>query len=271
MPQCGRCTSVAHVTYETLTFERREHLGLVGLNRAAKRNAFNLAMLSELALAYGEYERDADLRCLVVFAHGDHFTAGLDLAEVGPQVASGANLFPESGVDPLDLFQPRREKPVVMVAQGYCFTIGIELMLGADVCVAASDARFAQMEVKRGIMAFGGATLRLPRLGWGDAMRWLLTGDTFDAAEALRIGLVQEVAPRGEELARAVSIALAIAARAPLAVRASRNSARAAVERGQAAALEELMSTARSLMDSEDAREGVLSFLERRDARFVGR
>lgn len=259
-------------TYDTLTVERREHLFLIGLNRAAKRNAFNLAMLRELGQAYAEYEADAEARCAVLFAHGEHFTAGLDLAEVGPAVAAGGALFPENAIDPLDLEPPRRTKPVVCVVQGWCLTIGIELLLACDVRVAAEGTRFRQMEVNRGIMPFGGATLRFHQLaGVGNAMRWLLTGDEFDAREAHRIGLVQEVAPVAEALEHAVGIATRIAACAPLAVRATRASALTAAERGRDAAYADLMQEARALMSSEDAAEGVRSFIERRPARFRGR
>ncbi|MEM9187934.1 MAG: crotonase/enoyl-CoA hydratase family protein [Myxococcota bacterium] len=256
----------------TLSVEREEHVLLVGLRREAKRNAFNLAMLRELAEAYTEFEDDPELRCAVLFAHGDHFTAGLDLAEVGPEVAKGTELFPEGHVDPLDLLGRRRSKPVVMAVQGYCFTIGIELLLASDIRLAADTTRFRQMEVNRGIMPFGGATLRMPEVaGWGNAMRYLLTGDEFDAAEAHRIGIVQEVLPASELLDRARALASRVAACAPLAVHATRQNAARAVEDGSAAALEVLYPEARRLMGTEDAAEGVRSFLERREGRFQGR
>jgi enoyl-CoA hydratase/carnithine racemase len=256
----------------TVSTETRKHVFLVGLDREKKRNAFNLQMLRELAEAYTRFENDDALRCAVLFAHGDHFTAGLDLAEVGPAVASGKPLFPEGLVDPLDLWEPRRSKPVVCAVQGYCLTIGVELLLASDIRVAARDTRLAQMEVRRGIMAFGGATLRMPQvMGWGNAMRYLLTGEEFGAEEALRVGLVQEITEPGEQVERAVAFAEAVAEQAPLAVRASRRSARVEVEQGREPALSVLMDQARGLMGTEDAVEGVRSFLQRRKARFVGR
>ena len=113
--------------------------------------------------------------------------------------------------------------------------------------------------------------MRLPaRAGWGNAMRWLLTGDEFDAAEAFRIGLVQEIATAGDLLERAGAIALRVAAAAPLAVQASRRSSQIAVEQGAEAATTALVPEARRLMASADAAEGVRSFLERREARFQG-
>jgi enoyl-CoA hydratase/carnithine racemase len=260
------------MTEPTLTIETRGHVLAVGLSRAAKRNAFNLQMLRELAAAYGRLEDDPELRCLVLFAHGDHFTAGLDLGEVGPHVAAGGELHVEGGVDPLDLAGRRRAKPVVMAVQGYCYTIGVELALAADVVVASRDARFTQFEVRRGIMPFGGATLRFAQTaGYQNAMRYVLTGDAFDADEARRIGVVQEVTEPGQQVARALALGETIAAQAPLAVQASRANAKLAVEQGHAAAYARLMTEARALMASEDAAEGLRSFVERRDAVFRGR
>lgn len=257
---------------DRITLETRDHVLLIGLNRADKRNAFDLAMLTRLAEALTRYEDDPELRCAVLFAHGDHFTAGLDLGEVGPAVASGAALFPEGMVDPCGLHGRVREKPLVTAVQGWCLTIGIELLLASDIRVAASDTKFGQIEIKRGIFPFGGATLRLPQIaGWGDAMRWLLTGDTFDAAEARRLGLVQEVVEPGQQVERAAALAASIAKQAPLGVRATLKSARLAVEQGQAASLAGMMADVRQLMTSEDAREGLMSFLERREAKFRGR
>lgn len=252
--------------------EIQGHLHLIALDRAEKRNAFDLRMLRELAEALTAYEDDAGARCAVLYAEGEHFTAGLDLAEVGPAVKSGAALFPEGMVDPLGLSGRVRRKPLVMAVSGYCLTIGIELCLAADVRVAGDDVRFGQIEINRGIFPFGGATLRLPQVaGWGNAMRWLLTGDLFGAEEARRIGLVQEVVPAGQHRDAAIAIATTIATRAPLGVRATLESARTTAHRGPDAAAEDLLRQARALMDSEDALEGLRSFLERREAVFRGR
>jgi enoyl-CoA hydratase/carnithine racemase len=152
-------------------------------------------------------------------------------------------------------------------------TLAIELLLAADIRVAAENARFSQMEINRGIYAFGGATVRLPRdAGWGNAMRWLLTGEEYDAAEAHRIGLVQEVVATGSQLDRAVAIAESIATRsAPKGVRKTLESAHRARIEGESAAFARLEPDMVELFASEDGREGLMSFVERREARFTGR
>ncbi|MBK8256926.1 MAG: crotonase/enoyl-CoA hydratase family protein [Polyangiaceae bacterium] len=257
---------------ERITFERLGRVAKIGLNRAAKRNAFDLLMLRELAQAITDYEEDRELWCAVLFAHGDHFTAGLELNEVGPAVASGAPFFPEGLVDPLGLQARVRTKPLVTAVQGYCLTIGIELLLASDIRLAADTTKLGQIEIKRGIMPFGGATMRMPAMtGWGNAMRYLLTGDMFDAAEALRIGLVQEVTSAADLVDRATALATRVAAQAPLGVQATLASARHAMAHGEAAETAKLLDRTREIMKSEDAMEGVRSFLERREAVFRGK
>ncbi|HET7499579.1 MAG TPA: crotonase/enoyl-CoA hydratase family protein [Kofleriaceae bacterium] len=251
--------------------ERRGHLLLIGIDRVAKRNAFDLQMWDDLCLAYGELERDPELRVGVVHAHGDHFTGGLDLPQWAPMFTSGKFHIPEGGIDPVGLVS-RVTKPLVCAVQGICLTLGIELLLACDVRIAARSTRFAQIEVKRGIYPAGGATLRFPReVGWGNAMRWLLTGDEFDAAEAHRIGLVQEITEHGEQLARAIALAEVIAAQAPLGVYATLASSRLALPSNEAAAAARLRPDLAPLVASEDMQEGLRAFLERRPGKFRGR
>jgi enoyl-CoA hydratase/carnithine racemase len=255
-----------------VTREKRGHIMLIGLDRPAKRNAFDLPLLNDLTLAYGEFERDTEARVALVFAHGEHFTAGLDLANVAATFVSGWQI-PPGGCDPWGVFGgPRVSKPVIVAVQGYCYTIGIELMLASDINLCASNTRFAQMEVQRGIFPFGGATLRMHQAaGWGNAMRWLLTGDEFDAHEACRLGLVQEVLASEELMPRALQLAERVAAQAPLGVQATLASARQAVIEGEAPAAAALPATMRQLMASEDAQEGVRAMQERRPGEFKGR
>lgn len=257
----------------TLTLERRGHVLLMGLNRPEKRNAFNIELLMDLGRAYEVLERDDDLRCGVLFAHGDHFTGGLDLAEVGPALADGSLNYPDDARDPWRNDGKPWTTPVIAAAQGGCMTLGIELLLAADIRVASSDVRFAQLEIQRGIYPFGGATIRLPReAGWGNAMRWLLTGDEYDATEAHRIGLIQEITEPGAHLDRAVQLAERIAtSSAPLGVRATLSSAQRALNDGHEAAAARLNDDMVTLLQTEDGTEGMLSFIERRPANFTGR
>ncbi|MFT3970142.1 MAG: crotonase/enoyl-CoA hydratase family protein [Micropruina sp.] len=251
--------------------ERRGHVLLVGLNRPEKRNAADLAMLHALAEAYTVLHTDAELRVGVLHAVGDHFTAGLDLADVAPAIVSGsAALLPSGTIDPWGVATEPVSKPVVTAVQGTCLTLGVELALASDVVVAAASTRFAQLEVARGIMAFGGATIRLPRLGWGDAMRWLLTGDYFDAAEAHRIGLVQEVVPDGTQLDAALALAERIAAQAPLAVQATLANARLALTDPPAAA-GRLHPVVAMLARTSDAQRAIAGYLSGMPVDFDGR
>ena len=264
----------AAVTDSLVTVDRDGDVLLIGVDRAAKRNAWNLQVIDEVGAAYDELA-SSDARCGLVFGHGDHFSAGLDLAEVlpaverdGPAVLSGS-----SAHDPFGMYGPPVPKPVVLAVQGVAFTLSIELALASDIVVAADDVRFRQLEVGRGILPFGGATLRAPRqLGWGNAMRWILTGEEFGAAEAHRIGLVQEVVPAGQQRDRALQIARLVAAQAPLGVQGTLANARLA-ERADddAAAARHLAELLPPVIASEDAAEGVRSFVERREARFTGR
>ncbi len=243
----------------------------IEIDRPEKRNGFTPKMLRELAEAYPAFERDPAARVAVVSAAGGHFTAGLDLPRVGPLMARGEPLFPVGAVDPFDLRPPRRSKPVVVAVKGITFTLGIELMLAADIVVAADDCRFSQLEVKRGIMAAGGATLRMvQRAGWGDAMLVLLAAGEFGPAEALRWGFVQEVVPAGRELARAREMAATVAAQAPLAVQATLLNARRALEEGFAAAIGEFREINQRLLATADAAEGLRSFVEKRPPTYRG-
>ncbi len=218
---------------ERVTVDLEGHVLLIGLNRPEKRNAFDLALIDQLAAAYERLASDDEARVGLLYAHGAHFSAGLDLAEVGPVVAEKgpAALAGGRAYDPFGLWAPKVPKPIVMAVSGIAFTVAIELALASDIVVSADDVRFRQLEIGRGILPFGGATVRAPaRLGWGNAMRFLLTAEEFGAAEALRIGLVQEVVPAGKHVDRAKELARTIAKQAPIGVRGTLENARIEAE-----------------------------------------
>ena len=258
---------------DRITLERDGHLLLIGVNRPEKRNAFDLSTIEQLAAAYDRLGTDRELRAGVLFGHGDHFSAGLDLGEVGPAVAErGPQALAGPGrYDPFGVWGEQVPKPVVMAVQGIAFTLSIELALASDIVIAADDVRFGQLEIARGIMPFGGATFRAPvQLGWGNAMRFLLTAEEFGAEEAMRIGLVQEVVPAPEQFERATGIAAMIAAQAPLGVQATLANARVAREAAEREAVKHLGENVPRVLRSADATEGVRSFLERRAGNFTG-
>ena len=124
-----------------VTVETQGHVLFIGLNRVDKRNAADKAMLDQLSLAYGELDRNPELRVAVVHAHGEHFSAGLDLSDIGPALAQeGAISLPEGGLDPWGVSSAPVRKPVVMAIQGICFTLGVELALASDVVIARHNA-----------------------------------------------------------------------------------------------------------------------------------
>ena len=231
---------------DRITLERDGHVLRIGVNRPEKRNALDLSTIEQLAAAYDRLGTDRELRAGVLFGHGDHFSAGLDLGEVGPAVAErGPHALAGLGrYDPFGVWGEQVPKPVVMAVQGIAFTLSIELALASDIVIAADDVRFGQLEIARGIMPFGGATFRAPaQLGWGNAMRFLLTAEEFGAEEAIRIGLVQEVVPAPAQLERATEIAAMIAAQAPLGVQATLANARVAREAAEREAVKHSVRT----------------------------
>jgi enoyl-CoA hydratase len=244
---------------------------IMRINRPAKRNGFTPEMSAQLAAAYTLLEQSTHLHVGLLCAAGDHFTGGLDLPRWAELMQRGESMTPTHLIDPFDLREPRRLKPVVCAVQGICYTLGIEIMLAAEIVIAAEDCRFSQLEVKRGIMPTGGATLRIAqRAGMGNAYLAMLTGQEFDSATALRWGLVQEVVPASAVFDRALDIARQIAQQAPLAVREVVRSVRLANERGPWAAIAEFVPRQSALARSADAAEGVAAFRERRPPRFSG-
>ena len=268
-----------------VTTERRGALLLMGFNRPEKYNGLTPRMMRELGEAFALLDDDDQLRVGIVFGHGKHFTAGLDLPKWRERMRdrmrgrgrakdgrASDNEGSEKRSDPFNLStQGRCRKPIITAVHGITYTAGIELMLAGDIVVAADDCRFSQLEPKRGIMATGGATFRfVERGGWGNAMYHLLIVDEFDAAEAYRCGMVQEVVPAGTQLDRAIELAEKIEALAPLAIQATKASARLYADRGEEACWSAFREVQTKLANSADAEEGVRSFIERRDPVFKG-
>ena len=258
----------------TITVESNNHVMLIGLNRPEKRNRFNLALVRELSEAYTELSDNDDLRCGVVFAHGADFTFGLDAAEVLPKIAQDGpgSVIADGKCNPWRNYGRECDKPIVLAVQGRCLTSGFELALASELCVAADNASFGQVEATRGVMPFGGATYRLPALiGWHNAMKFMLTDKMLGAQEAKAMGLVQEVVALGREREVAIDLAENIARQAPVAVREIIANARLSIRQGSMAAQNELPALVRRMLSTEDAQEGFMSLVEKRPAVFKGR
>ena len=253
-----------------VTTDREGHILVMTVDRVDKMNGFTPEMFAELAEAMGMLDRDPELWVGVLTFAGQHTTAGLDMPRFfGGQQRSEAR----EDDDRIDAFALKRRcsKPVVMAVQGVAYTIGIEMMLGVDIVIAADDCRFRQLEPRRGLAVFGGAHVRyVQRAGWGNAMYHLLRADEFGAERALALGFVQEVVPAGQQIDRALAVAAEICECAPLAVQEIKRAAFVYLQEGERAAFDEIPSMRSRTLNSADAKEGIASFVERREAKFTG-
>jgi enoyl-CoA hydratase/carnithine racemase len=248
------------------------HVLKIIIDNPAKKNSFSPLMMSQLSDAITLLDATDDYWAGVVCAEGPHFTAGLDMPKFfGPTAVKGALQHKEGNVDAFAL-EKRCRKPIVTAVQGIVYTIGIEMMLAGDIVIAASDAKFCQMESKRGIAPFGGAHFRyITRAGWGDAMYHLFLCDEFTAERAYKIGLVQEVVAPGMQIERAMEIAQIISSNAPIGIQVTKEAALKYLEAGEKAAIDCLPEIKARVFKSEDMMEGIKSFMERRSAVFKGR
>lgn len=259
----------------TINIKTEEHIMLIEIDRPKKYNAMTREMYTKMAQAYYQLDQDDNLWVGVVYANGPHFTSGLELTDWSDSFMKGEGfpLAKENEIDPFYMMNEKRcRKPIIFAVQGYCYTWGVEVMLNADIRVAASDTRFAMLEVKRGFFPCGGATFRLARdMGWSNAMRYLLTGDQWGAEDAYRLGLVQYVTEPGKQLEKAMELARKVTGAAPLGVLNILKSGRIAESEGELAAKKNIYQDVSKVMQSEDMKEGLQSFIERRTAVFKGK
>jgi enoyl-CoA hydratase len=250
--------------------EPGSHVALLTLDRPAQLNALNDALLRQLATALERLDADPDCRCMVITGAGDRaFAAGADIKELIDQTPE--SLAAEGTFDPWDRIRHIR-KPIIAAVRGYALGGGCELAMACDMIVAGDDAQFGQPEIKIGVIPGAGGTQRLTRaIGKAKAMELILTGRSIDAREADALGLVTSVVPAEATVGAALALAGRIAAMPPLAVVAAKEAVRAAFEGSLTAGLESERRLFFGLFGSEDQREGMAAFVEKRTPRWSGR
>ncbi|WP_278264390.1 crotonase/enoyl-CoA hydratase family protein [Nocardia sp. AG03] len=254
-----------------VTLRTEGRIAIITVDNVAKKNSYTPEMLEQVSEHLTTFDDRDDLWVAVFCSAGDHTTAGLDMPKFFGPTATAKPL-PDNVIDPFGLGPRRTYKPVIAVVQGLTYTVGIEMMLAADIVIAADSARFQQLESRRGIAPLGGAHFRyLTRTGWGNAMYHLLQCEEFGAQRALELGFVQEVVPHGTQLERALEVANTITKNAPLGLRAMKEAALKYVEVAEKAAIDEIPRIREEVFASEDFKEGIQSFVERREAHFSGR
>ena len=259
------------MNYETILVAHHGASALITLNRPDKLNAMSMMLKAELVRALQELDNRDETRVIVITGAGAKaFTAGADIHEFQGRTSIEQWHMYEHGTlyDAVD----RTTKPILAMINGYCFGGGLELAMACDIRIASERATLGQTEINIGIIPGGGASQRLPRLvGLGNALKLTLTGDRIDAAEALRVGLVDEVVPHARLEGRTFEVADRIASRSALTVRlakaAVRSSARLPLDQGLR--YEQTLFTL--AMASEDKEEGVRAFLEKREPRWKDR
>jgi enoyl-CoA hydratase len=243
----------------------------VTINRPEKRNALNEETRRSIIAALDQMERDPAVRVVIVTGAGDKaFIAGADIAEF-------------EGRAPMDQFRVMSEwsvyqaadrfpKPIIAAINGFCLGGGCEFAMACDIRIAADSAKLGQPEINLGIIPGGGGTQRLPRLvGLGNAFRLLYTGDLIDAAEALRIGLVDQVVPAADLMTQARALAEKIAAKSPVALSLLKEAVRASVRSALDDGLRQEITLFGLAFSSEDKKEGIAAFLAKRTPDFTGR
>jgi len=256
----------------SLLVERREEAALLTLNRPEKHNALSLDLLGRLQTAVRELGEDPAARVLVLRGNDRCFSTGMDLDDLAGVTAIADTQRVLGVVRDANAAIERCPKPVIAAIAGWCLTGGLELALACDVRIAADNARFGITSARIGTVAGAGGTQRLPRLiGPGRAKELLFSAEPIDAAEALRIGLVNRVAPAGQEVDAALEMARVFARRAPLSLWFAKSAVNVGLTMPLEAALAYEIGLTTQLFTTEDRAEGLRAFLDKREARFRGR
>ncbi len=261
------------MAYETIVVEREDAVAIITLNRPKVLNALNVLMLGELRLAFAAAAADDGVRAIVLTGAGDRaFAAGADIGELAALQGSVAGAEQARLGQAVTMQIEQLRVPVIAAVNGFALGGGCELALGCDIRLASETAKFGQPEVNLGLMpGYGGSQRTARLLGRGMAAYLCLTGETIDAREALRIGLVERVFAAADLLVQARRIATLIATKAPLAVSATKRAIDAGLPLPMAAGLELEALSFGSLVNTADFAEGTSAFLAKRPAAFAGK
>lgn len=256
---------------ENLIIETEDQIQIITVNRPEKLNALNEPTRLELGEVLDAARKDEQVRVVIITGAGEKsFIAGADINEFAGRtaVAQRAVMNSRTGFSAADEFP----KPIIAMINGFCLGGGCELALACDIRIASSNARFGQPEINLGIIPGGGGTQRLTRLiGEGRAMQMILTGEIIDAAEALRIGLVNAVFPREELRNETVSLARKIAEKSPIALEMAKTAVKNAARMNLKSGLQSEVDLFALCFSSSDKEEGVRAFIEKRKPVFTGK
>lgn len=257
------------MSYEFILTEVHERVGLIRLNRPKALNALSNGLRGELMDALAGFETDASIGAIVITGDERAFAAGADIKEMAE--ASAVDMIQQDRIGSFDRIQQIR-KPIIAAVSGWCLGGGNELAMSCDMIVASETARFGQPEINLGVIPGAGGTQRLTRaVGKAIAMEMVLNNRTLTAAEAFQYGLVNRVVPVERYLEEALGLAAEIAARAPLAVRLGKEAVNHAFDTFLAEGLADERRAFYFLFASEDQKEGMAAFTEKRKPEWKGK
>ncbi|MEI6507311.1 MAG: enoyl-CoA hydratase-related protein [Bacteroidota bacterium] len=252
-----------------LESQYQPHIALIKLNRPKELNALNLQLMQEIKHALYELDNDENVRCIIICGNEKAFAAGADIKQM--ENANAIDMLNRDQFETWDQIRKTR-KPVIAAVSGFCLGGGNELAMTCDMIVASETAKFGQPEIKIGIMPGAGGTQRLTRaIGKALAMEMVLTGKFITANEALNAGLINKVVPEELYLDEAVKLAKEIAAQSPIAVRLAKESVLKAFETGLQEGLYFERKNFYMTFASEDQKEGMNAFIEKRKPEFKGK
>ena len=257
------------MSYETILAETNDHVGLIRLNRPQQLNALNSQLMEELASALEEFDRDGSVGCIVITGNERAFAAGADIKEMADETP--VSMLTGDRISRWDRIK-KIKKPIIAAVSGWCLGGGCEIAMSCDIIIASESAQFGQPEINIGVMPGAGGTQRLTRaIGKSKAMEMILTGRSLPAREAERAGLVSRVVPVEVYLDETLELAREIASKAPIAIRLAKEAVNKVYETSLADGLDYERRMFYFLFSTEDQKEGMQAFVEKRSAEWKGK